>query len=293
MTGFLGSTILEVAMGITFVYLVMAILCSTVNEWISGLLNARATNLEAAIRGLLNDQTIAQGKDFLAAFYAHPIITGLMKDSRHPAYIPSRAFALTVMDLATGHVEGAIAYADLQNGIKNLPPGDVRTGLLALLQNSQNDLVQAQRNIEGWFDDAMDRASGWYKRRTLVWTVLIAAAVTLLINADTIYIAKNLWTSPTARGALIEKAKAGSASAADLDQLGQLLGWSSALAMRPADWLLRILGWALTIVAVSMGAPFWFDVLNKFVNLRNAGKSPSESSKTPDKPIAPPADKLA
>jgi len=36
-----------------------------------------------------------------------------------------------------------------------------------------------------------------------------------------------------------------------------------------------------------MGAPFWFDALNKFMNVRTAGKSPNEEAKTPEKPTMP------
>lgn len=42
-------------------------------------------------------------------------------------------------------------------------------------------------------------------------------------------------------------------------------------------WLLmHLLGWLLSIFAISLGAPFWFDVLNRFMNLRNTGRSPNE-----------------
>jgi hypothetical protein len=35
-------------------------------------------------------------------------------------------------------------------------------------------------------------------------------------------------------------------------------------------------GWILTAVAASLGAPFWFDTLNKFMNVRSVGASPDE-----------------
>jgi|SRR5665213_290242 len=297
MTGLLGSTVLEVAIGITFVYLLLAMLCSTVNEWISGLLNARASNLKEAIGELLNDQKMQDGKDFLQAFYGHPMITGLMKKGVHPSYILARSFAATLMDLATGSVQGSITFADLQKGIQDLPAGDVRTSLLTLIQNTQGSLERAQRDIEGWFNDTMDRASGWYRRRTQVWTILIAAAVTVAINADTLNIARHLWVDPTVRATIVAQAGAASSQGGtqQIDQLGQLMGWS-ATTLRNVDawgWFMRITGWILTVIAVSMGAPFWFDVLNKFVNLRNTGRSPSESAKSPEKPLAPPGDKEA
>ncbi|MEI9973771.1 MAG: hypothetical protein WDO73_17985 [Ignavibacteriota bacterium] len=57
------------------------------------------------------------------------------------------------------------------DGIKALPPGDVKTALLALVSNVNGDLERAQHNIEHWFDDTMDRVSGWYKRTAQAWTV--------------------------------------------------------------------------------------------------------------------------
>ena len=47
------------------------------------------------------------------------------------------------------------------------------------------------------------------------------------------------------------------------------------------------LGWLITAFAVSMGAPFWFDLLNKFVNIRASGKAPEEEPKAPKEVPAP------
>jgi hypothetical protein len=128
----------------------------------------------------------------------------------------------------------------------------------------------------------MERASGWYKRKTQVWTVIIAAVVTLAVNADTLNIAHYLWVEPALRGALVAQSSA-PASAVEINQLGQLMGWTSAVFTNSdaGAWLARLIGWLMTIVAVSMGAPFWFDSLNKFVNVRNGGRPPSEAQKTP------------
>lgn len=40
----------------------------------------------------------------------------------------------------------------------------------------------------------------------------------------------------------------------------------------------HIAGWLATILAICMGAPFWFDLLNKIANLRGTGPKPSSSS---------------
>jgi len=44
----------------------------------------------------------------------------------------------------------------------------------------------------------------------------------------------------------------------------------------PVWWVLKILGIALTTLAISQGAPFWFDLLRKVANVRLAGSSPDE-----------------
>jgi hypothetical protein len=205
-----------------------------------------------------------------------------MKNRVPPSYIPARSFVTAVMDITTSDVKGSMTFTDLENGIKRLPEGDVKTALLALIQNANGDLVAAQRSIEGWFNDAMERASGWYKRKTQVWTVIIAAVVTLAVNADTLNIAHYLWVEPALRGALVAQSSA-PASAVEINQLGQLMGWTSAVFTNSdaGAWLARLIGWLMTIVAVSMGAPFWFDSLNKFVNVRNGGRPPSEAQQTP------------
>jgi hypothetical protein len=145
----------------------------------------------------------------------------------------------------------------------------------------------------------MDRVSGWYKRTTQIWTVVIAAVLVLCANADTLQIARTLWTDPTLRAELVEQAKGRSAqtpSAAnqpatqdELDELGQVVGWShQSVPASPGKWADHILGWLLSIVAVSLGAPFWFDLLNKFMRIRNGGDAPEETTASAPQPAAGP-----
>lgn len=42
-------------------------------------------------------------------------------------------------------------------------------------------------------------------------------------------------------------------------------------------WIGRMLGWLVTVAAVSLGAPFWFDLLSKVARLRAAGKPARET----------------
>jgi len=303
--GLFNSAVLDWAIGIVFVYLMLAIICTTINEWVAGISGIRAKTLAKGVAQLLDEQ---QGSDptrsFLQEFYGHPLISSMMTPGNPPSYLAARTFATAVMDLATSAKPGSITFPDLESGVKNLPTGDVRTALLALIQNAAGDLDRAQKNIEKWFDDSMERVSGWYKRWTQIVVVCIAALLTITTNADTVRIARVLWTNGTERSMMVERAKNVSPSASpdgsvsypdknnplrpvykpkadDLAALQSVLGWSGENLSDWRGWPARILGWFLSIAAISLGAPFWFDTLNKFVNLRNTGKKPDPSADTP------------
>jgi hypothetical protein len=307
--GLFNSTVLDVAVGLVFVYLLLSIFCTAVNEWISGILQTRAKTLKAGISGLLDNQLFnADTKStFLGEFYKHPIVTGTMQNGGDPSYLSSRTFSTTIMDLVTPAVQGARTFDDFMKGIQGLPDGDVKKALLSLISGAQGRLDIAQQNIEVWFDDSMDRVTGWYKRWAQKVTITLAVVITILANADTVNIAHRLWADPVVRSKVIEVAverekmqtaspASGNQNATDAPKpssvvapanpltsdeeaaLGRVLGWTRAsLNANPLTWLQRILGWILTAIAVSLGAPFWFDTLSRFVNIRNAGPPPDKS----------------
>ncbi|MFT6164326.1 MAG: hypothetical protein ACJA1T_000333 [Zhongshania aliphaticivorans] len=39
------------------------------------------------------------------------------------------------------------------------------------------------------------------------------------------------------------------------------------------------MGWILTALSVSLGAPFWFEILNKLINVRHGMKKPEVKEK--------------
>lgn len=61
---------------------------------------------------------------------------------------------------------------------------------------------------------------------------------------------------------------------ASVEKIGVPMGWSGDAEPKwsGTGWLTTLLGWALTIVAISFGAPFWFDALGRLSRLRSSGK---------------------
>jgi len=297
-----GSLALEIAMSLALVYLLLALLCSILNEWVAGFLNLRANNLWDGVRNLLYDE---KGDELAHRIYGHPLVKNLSRPGRRPSYVPARTFAMALFDLVAP-VEGSTTPRRLQDIRRQVSTSDTNTEikqvLLTLIDDAGDDLEKARENVERWYDDAMDRVSGWYKRKAQLLIFAWALIVTCSVNADTILIANTLARDATLRASMVamaestvkegqpQKTKEVMGQLQQLtNELGLPVGWSRqpqhllSLPDSGGDWALKIMGLLLTTGAVSLGAPFWFDVLNKLVNLRSSGKQP-EKSQQPEKP---------
>lgn len=309
---------LDIAIALVFVYLLMALVCSTVNESIAGVINSRGKTLEKGIMSLLHDP------DLKAKFYAHPLIQGMQDDAnRLPSYIASNKFALAMMDILTGPNAAANDPAALRAGVNSLTHAAAKTALAAVLDNPS--YATDQQRLQAWYEQSMNRVSGWYKRTSQIRVYVLAAAVTIFMNADSLKILTTLWNNPTLSAVLVEDAKdrlqkgrpdaenqpmvtydnpndptASTPTAIperdiitknEKQLLGQITGWQGDWYTDWPEhktagfwsWILYLLkdrvgGWLITILAVSLGAPFWFDTLSKFMNVRNAGKPPDQNT---------------
>ena len=89
------EAILDVLIGMVFMWLILSVATMSIQEWIASYLKWRSTNLESAIRRLLgNNQLWAE------QLYAHPLIQGLSKKlGAKPSYIPANKFALALVDV--------------------------------------------------------------------------------------------------------------------------------------------------------------------------------------------------
>jgi hypothetical protein len=296
-----GSQVLEVMIGLLLIYLALSVACSGIKEVIASLFALRSKTLKAGIRNMLQD---ANG-DLAAKILGHPLISATAPPGKLPSYISSRAFALALLDAVTP-VEGTTqppTIQDVRAAVASLPGTKLRKTLLGFIDSAHGDLGQAQINIEHWFDDTMERVSGWYKRTAQKLIFGAGLLLCLALNADTFQIAKELWSDQSLRNAVVAQAterireggavrpvSGGSAEAATADvrsiseELQPLpLGWGrAATGVRGTIdiWpsvLLKLLGILVTSFAILMGAPFWFDLLNRVINLRTSGSPPAPS----------------
>jgi hypothetical protein len=387
-----GWPVLDVAIGLVFIYVLLSTICSSLTEGITTQLRSRSKYLERGIATLLrsNEKTDDEGTpaakpdakapsdaktaaDPKEAFYAHPLIQTFTHEEgdsvfrkigrkvmksppradQRPSYLPGDKFAAVVLQLKDRvDAEGKALYPELRKTVEDV---------LGTIQNK--DEAAQIKAVQLWYDQVMERVSGWYKRHTQVWVRMLAIVVAVGLNADTLRIANILWKDPTVRQEVVEKAKAraqqpppetASIEYSDAEEtlpdevpdeigktgdssdnyygltqdqwqtLQQLVGWDEdnatltsrlqeaqahnqqvKLAQEDAKkqgteapktkgeselgvyfwWFGYLLkrhwaGWLLTVTALSLGAPFWYSLLNQLVNIRNAGKPPAKEKET-------------
>lgn len=293
--------LLEVVIGLIFVLLLLSLLATTVMELLSSGLELRGKNLEKALRNMLASAD-AEEKVF-RQFKQNPLYKQLSQRygksrRRSPSYLSSGSFQSILFDVL---LEGE-GVDRIQERIDSLPDRDLKQVLNQLLTDADYRLDEFRSNIRKWYDNVMDRASGWYKRNIQKILVAVGLAIAVIFNADTIAIYERLESDPEALQQILTMAEDYLMVQGDsltttqdpvmresLDKINHLinkeideasaplgLGWGGVdiQALTWQDWALKVLGWIVTALAVSLGAPFWFDLLQKLVNIRGSGEKP-------------------
>ena len=230
-----------------------------------------------------------------------------------PAYISSRSFAEAVIDLVVPDTAGHTTMTAISRNIAKLPDGTpLKSSLQGLASNAGTDVNRFRTAVEHWYDDHMDRVSGWYKRYVAKITLVIGAALVLLLNINALTIGRTLYTQSTVSQAVSAVAAKGAncpVSATRQDCLAALqgelaaaataglpIGWGTVRDCTAAgarcNWLdqrgifsrhgdsgwqlaLVLLGFLIMIIALVPGAQFWFGLLSKLGTLRSTGPKPA------------------
>ncbi|MDH6058711.1 hypothetical protein [Umezakia ovalisporum] len=203
---------------------------------------------------------------------------------------------------------------NLQVFTKKLPPFVV-SNMTALAKRAQKNaktteegIYILQQEIEQTFDKSMERATGVYRRNAKGVALLIGFSIAITANADAFHIVSRLSKDSYIRiaivnhaGQILQNDNIDTSDKLDiikkqtesvLAEIVLPIGWNAINLEQQIDWhpskkyhfsiwklLTMIFGWFLSGIAISMGAPFWFDLLGKFVSVRNAGKPPISYTK--------------
>ncbi len=269
-----GSTVLEVAVGLTFCYATVALIVSTVQEALASALRMRARTLVDGIRSMLNDSSFT---GLARAVYDHALVNphdaaparaGALAGK--PAYIEPRHFAIALME-AIQSIPGD--FAQLGRDIDAIENEAVKRALQGFYQRAAGDATRFEAAIAAWFDSAMERVSGAYKRRAMMISLLLSMLLAVLFNIDSIHLFRALWQHPALAAHLSAVPVAADPRA--IDALMTLpIGWQSFPPVLDQRFALSVAGWLLTASTALFGAPFWFDLMKRTVQIRGTEPKP-------------------
>ncbi len=328
---------LDVAVGLVLMYLVLSLLCTTINEFIASLFRLRANTLASALEQLIDHAPLKDAFDrhglidtskvaasggkkqpevhlFLSKVLASATNNEQPKEpsalarwwyNMEPSYLSGRNVALALIgSLNTGQPIPGIGA--IQSAVTALPASNIRSVLLTSLTEAGTDIEKLRDGIAAWFDGSMDRLSGAYKRYLQLISFLVGLVIAVLFNADTLHVGRELWHDRSLAQAIAQTApdimkktcpneKCDTAAAGDKplpidtvkknfdaaeeDLRAFPIGW-----VKPNGWpadrqgeIWKVLGLLVTALALMMGAPFWFDALQKIMNIRGTGDKPAKS----------------
>jgi len=203
--------ILNLAIGLSFVFLLFSLVVTALNELILSFFDQRAGFLKQGISELLG-----QDKAAIEQFFAHGLIDSLSrKPNGTPSYIPSDAFVSALLDqvstfvvdpAAPRQVRDMEAFATALAGPALNANPKLKQSLLALFDRAGGDLAAFKREIAGWFDGSMDRVTGWYKKFAQQVLFGLALATAIACNVDSLRIIQGLTADPNLRNSVVEAA---------------------------------------------------------------------------------------
>jgi hypothetical protein len=231
-----------------------------------------------------------------------------------PSYIPARSFAEAVIDLVVPDAAGQTTMTTIQQNVDALPDtmSPLKPSLQALVKNADNDVSRFRTEVEHWYDDHMDRVSGWYKRHVAKITLVVGAILIVLFNLNALTIGRTLYTESAVSTAISTVAAKGTNCSTSQTQqaclanlqaqlsaaatVGLPIGWGTVRdctePQARCNWLdqrgifsrhgnsgwqlvLVLIGFLIMIIAIVPGARFWFGLLSKLGSLRATGPKPT------------------
>jgi hypothetical protein len=324
--------VVNVIISLIFVYLALSLLISTVQEQLAALWEWRAKHLKTSVYQMLGNNREAKAivdslwRHPLIHSLNQESTTALKKlwqgqktGAVGPSYLDAATFTTVLLEdlgdrysLPVQNYNTPLAHL-LPHLLPIADPGaplvtprlpeSLRTTLIAIARQTQLQFTAQNpadeptiktfaEAIAQWYEQAMMRSSGVYKRNAAGVALILSAIVVLVGNVDSLSLIDRLYSDPTLNRAFVQIAEQSCGlvskpsecfQSLDLSLIKDLpLGWTFSKGVIPhllpqQNRLgVTILGWVLSAIAISRGAPFWFELLGKLINVRSTGAKPEK-----------------
>jgi hypothetical protein len=266
------------------------------------MMNLRGKELCKSLLGLVDDPAVRQ------KLAKNPALARFFGEGKALSYVDTNVLARMLLGGTDDTLAAASGVKELGAAIDRLPDSSLKLQLQAIARTAGDKVDDLVTAVSAWADRSLTMLGEVYKKKMQRISLLIGFVVAVLFNIDTVGLTMHLYRDREAREAtaalavqlaeqtdreafdrcmalpaeqrradpacaplagLVESVRGRNAS------LGLLpLGWTEPIPRTVWGWGLRGAGWILTALAVSVGAPFWFDLLNRFVNIRHTMRKP-------------------
>ena len=288
------SQALEVVIGLIFIYYVLGAIVSTITQWINEALETRGKAVEKHLMKIVGDRHVADFVKLPQLNALRPIRyknwASVISSGTEPKMIEKIPVATLVdsyFDFVGLTASTEITGEGLKELISALPDSEGKRAIAKWVGQGVTNLEDLRKRTTSYFSGVMDQAASTFKSNARSFVIVLSILLTFLLGTDSIQLAQTLWTNAGVRALAVAQAEMAvqqgdeDAKIEDLiDQLGLLnivkIGWwQTDLPPIGPDFnlivwgrfvVLKVIGLGLTVMAVSQGSSFWYDLLKKLVS---------------------------
>ncbi|MCG5058983.1 MAG: hypothetical protein KA714_13580 [Limnoraphis sp. WC205] len=327
------STVISIAISLSFIYFVLSLITSEIQEVIASFLKLRAKNLKEFIIHLIGESEKKDNLKITKKLYNKYLITASKSQSDYQekipklTYISPNQFANSLIGILREELkldnEEEYHFDDLTKiaeKIKESPlPEKLKNEIIMIARNANAKVVEPekqfevlQQEIETWYQNSTEYASQLYQKKAIILSRILAFVLVVMFNIDTVNIIDHLSKSEvlsstfssTVMGVIQSSDRNDYCSENDekldfktcmkgiedevqilLDRVDNLpIGWNWSdpwkeqfTPLTTGKVINAITGWMISAIAISMGAPFWFDILKNLTRLKSEKSSKNES----------------
>jgi hypothetical protein len=302
---------IDVAIGLVVMFFVLSVVCSAIQELLATLADQRAKDLRAGLREILDEPTATAVEERLPGdrrSYIDPrqfslaLLDTLAPGADHPGLLAKAAE--TAATIENPGVKGPLVRAlkDAQNNVaaarteieawfnasmdrvSGTYKRRVQYLLLAIAAavaiGANADTFQVANKL--WADPALRASLVSQSNQILQQGGSAGQGGSAAQGAPVVHCPGSNQSVKTCIQSKLDNVASGVDS---VDKLKLPIGWTKEnTPNRVSEWVAKVFGLLITILALSLGAPFWFDVLGKLSRLRATGAKPAGSDTSTNEP---------
>lgn len=285
------SQALEVVIGLIFVYYVLGSIVSLITQWINEVFETRGKSLERHLKKIVGDKHVDEFVKLPQLQALRPIrykdmfsfITS-STEAKKLEKVPAAVLVDSYFDFVGMTASKEFEADELKALINAFPESEGKQAMLKWVNQGVTNIEELRKRTTTYFSGIMDQASATFRSNARSFVIILSIMLTFLLGTDSIQLAQTLWGNAGVRALAVAQAELvvqqDDAEARMDDLLQQLLdlniihiGWWQtelpAVGAPISAWVsfvvLKVLGLGLTMIAVSQGSSFWYDLLKKIV----------------------------